>query len=106
SESGRAGVPGRISGSLPYVAPEAIMGFSLDGRADLYGPGVLLYYVATGRLPLPSRSPDRWLRWHLSGPPANPKHVRPDLPDRFGDLVAGLTPRARGAAAAARRAGR
>jgi len=95
SESGRAGVPGRISGSLPYVAPEAIMGFSLDGRADLYGLGVLLYYVATGRLPLPSRSPDRWLRWHLSGPPANPKHARPDLPDRFGDLVASLTARAR-----------
>ena len=95
SESGRAGVPGRISGSLPYVAPESILGFALDGRADLYGLGVLLYFVATGRMPLPSRSPDRWLRWHLSGPPANPREVRSDLTERFGDLVASLTARAR-----------
>src|SRR5262249_29487425 len=70
SESGKAGVPGRISGSLPYVAPEAILGFALDGRADLYALGVLLYYLAAGRMPLVTRAPDRWLRWHLSGPPA------------------------------------
>jgi hypothetical protein len=97
SESGRAGEPGHISGSIPYVAPETVLGLAVDGRADLYGLGVLLYYLATGRLPLASRSPERWLRWHLAGPPADPRGVRPDLPERFAELVVRLTARARDA---------
>ncbi len=95
SESGRAGEPGHISGSIPYVAPETVLGLAVDGRADLYGLGVLLFYLATGRLPLASRSPERWLRWHLAGPPADPRRVRPDLPGRFAELVVRLTERAR-----------
>jgi serine/threonine-protein kinase len=97
SETGRAGVPGHISGSIPYVAPETILGMAVDGRADLYGLGVLLFYLSTGRLPLASRSPERWLRWHLEGRPSDPRCVRPDLPERFAELVIGLTARARDA---------
>ncbi len=95
SESGRAGEPGRISGSIPYVAPETVLGLQVDGRADLYGLGVLLFYLSTGRLPLASRSPERWVRWHLAGSPADPRSVRPDLSSRFVELVLALTERAR-----------
>jgi Protein kinase domain len=97
SPSGESGEPGRISGSIPYVAPEAILGLAVDGRADLYGLGVLLYYLATGGLPIVSTSPSCWIRWHLEGPPADPRSVRPDLPARFGELVMRLTARARDA---------
>jgi protein kinase-like protein len=97
SEAGRAGVPGHISGSIPYVAPETILGLAVDGRADLYGLGVLLGYLATGRLPLSSRSPERWLRWHLEGRPCDPRSARPSLPERFAELVIRLTARARDA---------
>jgi hypothetical protein len=95
SERGRAGEPGHISGSIPYVAPETIVGLALDCRADLYGLGVLLFFLATGRLPLASKSPERWLRWHLAGPPADPRALRPDLPGRFAELVVRLTSRSR-----------
>ena len=94
SESGRAGELGRLSGSIPYIAPEAILGLTIDGRADLYGFGVLLFYLTTGRLPLASKSPERWLRWHLGGPAADPRDVRPELPARLADLVVRLTARA------------
>ncbi|HEX4824002.1 MAG TPA: serine/threonine-protein kinase [Candidatus Polarisedimenticolaceae bacterium] len=97
SPSGLAGAPGRISGSIPYVAPERILGLPLDGRADLYGLGILLFYLATGRLPLLARSPQRWLRWHLAGPPADPRVVRPEIPARLADLVIKLTARDRDA---------
>ena len=100
SESGRAGAPGHISGSIPYVAPETILGLAVDGRADLYGLGVLLFYLATGQLPIASRSPERWLRWHLEGPPADPRSLRPELSARFAELVIRLTARARDARAA------
>jgi hypothetical protein len=97
SESGRAGELGRLSGSIPYIAPEAILGMAIDGRADLYGFGVLLFYLTTGRLPIDSKSPERWLRWHLGGPPAEPRALRPDLPPRLAELVVRLTARARDA---------
>ena len=93
SESGQSGEPGRISGSIPYVAPETILGLAVDGRADLYGLGVLLFFLATGQLPLVSKSPERWLRWHLEGPPADPRQLRPELSSRFAELVVSLTRR-------------
>jgi hypothetical protein len=95
SEPGQAGRPGHISGSIPYVAPETIVGLAVEGRADLYGLGVLLFYLATGRLPLASSSPERWLCWHLEGPPADPRRIRPELSGRFAELVLRLTARAR-----------
>jgi hypothetical protein len=97
SESGRTGEPGRISGSIPYVAPETILGLAVDGRADLYGLGVLLFYLSAGQLPIVSKSPERWLRWHLDGPAADPRRIRPQLPARFAELVVRLTTRARDA---------
>ncbi len=95
SEAGTASEPGRISGSIPYVAPETILGLKVDGRADLYGLGVLLFFLATGQLPLASTAPERWIRWHFDGPPAEPRKLRPDLPARFAELVVRLTQRAR-----------
>lgn len=97
SESGRCGEPGRISGSIPYVAPETILGLAVDGRADLYGLGVLLFYLSTGQLPIIASSPERWVRWHLNGPPAEPRNIRPGLPAPFAELVVRLTARARDA---------
>jgi hypothetical protein len=97
SPSGLAGVPGRISGSIPYVAPERILGLPIDGRADLYALGILLHYLAAGRLPLVSRVPQRWLRWHLGGPAADPRRVRPEIPARLAELIIRLTTRDRDA---------
>lgn len=89
--TGCAGRPGRISGSMPFVAPECVVGWPVDGRSDLYGLGILLFYLATGRMPVQSRDPGDILRWHLQGPPADPRAVRPDHPDRFARFVRRLT---------------
>lgn len=93
SSRGRAGEPGRISGSLPYVAPESLLGQPVDGRADLYGAGILLFHLATGRMPVRSGGLEALLRWHLEGPPADPCQVRPDFPQRLADLIRRLTAR-------------
>jgi len=92
----RAGVrrpPGAFSGSLPYVAPECLLGLPLDGRADLYGLGVLLYRLTTGELPVPRASVAETLTWHLAGPSADPSRVRSGVSPRLARLIARLTER-------------
>jgi hypothetical protein len=97
SESGRTGSRGRISGSLPYVSPEAILGLPLDGRADLYGLGILVYLLAAGRMPAPFRAPERLLTWHIDGPPVDLRRVRPGVAKHLAELVLRLTTRDRDA---------
>ena len=91
--AGREGQPGCLSGSLPYAAPESMLGRRLDGRADLYGLGILLYLLATGRMPLPSREPDQIIRWHLGGSRPDPRKSRPDLSERMSCFIRRLTSR-------------
>ena len=81
---------GHISGTLRYIAPEAILGQPLDGRTDLYATGLLLAYLLRGRHCCPARQ-RRALRFHLEGRP-----VRLD-PSRYGErlttLIEALTAR-------------
>ncbi len=93
AEAGSAREPGRVSGSIPYLAPECVVGFPIDGRADLYGLGILLFFLSTGRLPTSSRDPGEILRWHLEGPVVDPRSVSPDVPERLARFIRRLMAR-------------
>lgn len=45
-----------VSGTLPYMAPEILRGDSADARTDLWALGVVLYELASGRMPFEGRT--------------------------------------------------
>jgi serine/threonine protein kinase/CheY-like chemotaxis protein len=53
ARSGILTVDGGILGTPAYMAPERFRGDPIDGAADVYSVGVMLYQMLTGRLPFP-----------------------------------------------------
>ena len=65
---------GVVAGTPEYVAPEqAVAGRVVDGRADIYGLGALLYFMVTGSPPFQRDTPADVLRAHLSEPVTPPR---------------------------------
>jgi YVTN family beta-propeller protein len=61
--------PEQLMGTLDYVAPEQIRGDDVDGRADLYSLGCLLYECLRGEPPYPRGSDAAALFAHLQEEP-------------------------------------
>ena len=70
--------PGTAFGTPEYIAPEQAMGQKVDARADVYGVGVVLFEMATGRLPFQSEDNLGYLRAHIKQLPPAPSAVAPD----------------------------
>ena len=66
---------------LHYVAPELLMGKTATERSDIYTIGVLGYQMATGRTPYDAATLPLLLGAMFAGPPADPRTLRPDVPE-------------------------
>ncbi len=66
-------------GSMPYSAPEQLMGLPLDGRADQYALAATTYQLLTGRSPFHATNPAVVISKHLSEPPPRLSDARPEL---------------------------
>lgn len=81
-------------GTPEYMAPEQGLGIPIDGRADIYALGVVLYELVTGRKPYTADTPIAIVLKHVNDPLPNPKEYIPDLPDEvFMVLVKALAKR-------------
>jgi tRNA A-37 threonylcarbamoyl transferase component Bud32 len=68
-----------VYGTALYVSPEQARGRRVDGRADLYSLGAMLYELLTGEPPFRGETPDDTARQHLQAPVRPPRRLRPDL---------------------------
>jgi serine/threonine protein kinase len=60
---------GQFVGTVDYVAPEQITGEPVDGRADVYSLGCVLYQCLCGRVPFPGLTEVATIYSHLHDPP-------------------------------------
>jgi serine/threonine-protein kinase len=81
--------PGIVCGTPEYMSPEQARGDTLDARSDLYAVGVILYQLATGRLPFEAESPTQVVLAHLTQPPRDPRDVAPSrqIPTPIAELT-------------------
>ena len=75
-------------GTIDYVPPEQIQGATLDGRADVYSLGCVLFELLTGERPFDRESELSVVFAHLNDPPPQVTRLRPELPAAFDDVVA------------------
>src|SRR5262249_3429765 len=67
-------------GTIDYVPPEQIEGGQIDGRADVYSLGCVLYECLAGERPFDRETELSVLFAHLNEPPPPITDVRPELP--------------------------
>jgi len=75
-------------GTIDYVPPEQIAGTPLDGRADEYSLGCVLYECLAGQRPFERDSELSVVFAHLNETPPTISGVRPELPPAFDDVFA------------------
>ena len=80
---------GMVMGTPAYMSPEQGSGASnkIDGRSDVYSLGVMMFQLATGRLPFPGSNFGEVLIGHLQVPPPQPRSLNPQIPEAYEAVI-------------------
>lgn len=75
---------GKILGTPLYMSPEQIRGLALDGRADIYSLGIVMYRCLNGYYPITGSSATDTLCKHLTDAPVE---MKAQIPKSLKDLI-------------------
>ena len=76
-----------MMGTAKYLSPEQVRGKKLDGRADLYSLGLVLYECLAGRVPFLGETDADTALARLNRDPTDLMRLRPTLPYGLAPLI-------------------
>jgi serine/threonine-protein kinase len=80
---------GAMVGTPAYMAPEIGSGESGIAASDIYSLGVVLYEMATGRLPFEAEVPMGLVMKHINDPVPSPSQLNPDISSELEEAMLG-----------------
>jgi serine/threonine protein kinase/Flp pilus assembly protein TadD len=78
---------GVMIGTPEYMSPEQVEGKDVDQRSDIYSLGVILYEMATGKVPFEGDTPFTIGVKHKSETPKDPKELNSHIPEDLNSLI-------------------
>jgi serine/threonine protein kinase len=78
---------GSFLGTADYAAPEQIEGRVVDGRADVYSLGCVLFHCLAGRAPFAGDTEYAVLHAHVAEAPTTLSSLKPDLPQTLDAVL-------------------
>lgn len=78
---------GKTMGSVHYFSPEHAKGGYTDAKSDLYSLGVVMYEMATGKLPFDAESAVSVALKHIQEEPVEPKEVNPNVTTALNQII-------------------
>ena len=78
---------GKTMGSVHYFSPEHAKGGYTDAKSDLYSLGVVMYEMATGKLPFDADSPVSVALKHIQEMPIEPKKINPNVSQALNQII-------------------
>ena len=78
---------GVMIGTPEYMSPEQVEGKEADQRSDIYSLGIILYEMATGRVPFEGDTPLSIAYKHKHEAPCNPKELNTQISDDLSYLI-------------------
>ena len=87
-------VTGSVMGTPGYIAPEQMTEGGPNPASDQYALGVVLFELATGRLPFDGDDPMQILFRHIQETPPAPSSLKADLPPEFDRIVSRMLAKA------------
>jgi serine/threonine protein kinase/tetratricopeptide (TPR) repeat protein len=79
--------PGVVMGTVQYMSPEQALGREADHRSDLFSTGIVLYQMATGKLPFSGSTPTETITEIVRSEPRAVSELSPVTPPELERII-------------------